>query len=287
MSKNGKITLIAAGAGFALCLAARIAVIVFFTDMKSGFLYNGNELLCNIMLYAGLAAAAAAAFALTRKEPKDVNPSEKSCLVIGFVTLLAAICAGYEGLAETSALTPSVFLIIMDFAWAVYMAVLAFVVLYNKCITPVLGFCYSIIGVYCVGRGIYSFMNRMVITAVPEYLAEVLGMVLCACYFAMFAKQFSHNEEKFTKPALCFFGVGASVLTISGALGIMLARLFAPAEIAERITASSKYAELYYQNNQGRFGYMMTFAPYVNIALGLLAAVGVVVSLKSAKSDKQ
>lgn len=287
MSKNGKITLIAAGAGFALCLAARIAVIVFFTDMKSGFLYNGNELLCNIMMYAGLAAAAAAAFALTRKEPKDVNPSEKSCLVIGFVTLLAAICAGYEGLAETSALTPSVFLIIMDFAWAVYMAVLAFVVLYNKCITPVLGFCYSIIGVYCVGRGIYSFMNRMVITAVPEYLAEVLGMVLCACYFAMFAKQFSHNEEKITKPALCFFGVGAGILTISGALGIMLAKLFAPAEIAERITASSKYAELYYQNNQGRFGYMMTFSPYVNIALGLLAAVGVVVSLKSAKSDKQ
>lgn len=287
MSKNGKITLIAAGAGFALCLAARIAVIIFFTDMKSGFLYGGNEILCNILLYAGLLAAGIAAFILTRKEPSRVNPSEKSCLVIGFATLLAAICAGYEGIAETSALTPSIFLIIADFAWAVYMAVLAFALLYKKSFSPALGFCYSIIGVYCVIRGIYIFMNRMAITTVPEYLAEELGLVLCACFFAMFAKLFSGNGEKRTMPALCLFGTGAGILTLSGSLGIMLSKLFAPAEIAERITASSKTAEVFYQSKQGAFGYMMTFTPYVNIALGLLAAVGVAAALKSVKSEKQ
>lgn len=286
MSKKGKITLIAAGAGFALCLAARIAVIIFFTDMKSGFLYNGNEILCNILLYAGLLAAGIAAFVLTRNEPASVNPSEKSCITIGFVTLLAALCAGYEGIAEMSALTPSAFLIIADFAGALYMAILAFVLLYKKSFSPALGFCYSIVGVYCVIRGIYSFMSRMVITAIPEYLAEVLGLVLCACFFAMFGKLFSGNGEKRTISALSLFGIGAGILTISGALGIMISKLFAPAEIAERITASSKAAEVFYQNNQGRFGYMMTFTPYVNIALGLLAIVGVVVALKSAKSEK-
>ena len=287
MSKNGKITLIAAGAGFALCLAARIAVIIFFTDMKSGFLYGGNEIWCNILLYAGVLAAGIAAFVLTKNEPVSVNPSEKSCLVIGFSTLLAAICAGYEGLAETSALTPSVFLIIMDFAWAVYMAALAFTLLYEKSFSPALGFCYSIIGVYCVGRGIYSFMNRMAITTVPEYLAEVLGMVLCACFFAMFAKLVSGNGEKRTMQGTCLFGVGAGALTLSGSLGIMLAKLFAPADIAERITASSRTAEAYYQSKQGAFAYMMTFTPYVNMALGLLVAVGVAAALKSVKSDKQ
>lgn len=286
MSKKGKITLIAAGAGFALCLAARIAVIIFFTDMKSGFLYNGNEILCNILLYAGLLAAGIAAFVLTRNEPASVNPSEKSCITIGFVTLLAALCAGYEGIAEMSALTPSAFLIIADFAGALYMAILAFALLYKKSFSPALGFCYSIVGVYCVIRGIYSFMSRMVITAIPEYLAEVLGLVLCACFFAMFGKLFSGNGEKRTISALSLFGIGAGILTISGALGIMISKLFAPAEIAERITASSKASEVFYQNNQGRFGYMMTFTPYVNIALGLLAIVGVVVALKSAKSEK-
>ena len=287
MSKNGKITLIAAGAGFVLCLAARIAVITLFTDMKSGFLYNGNEVLCNILLYAGLLAAGIAAFILTRKEPSSVNPSEKSCLVIGFVTLLAAICAGYEGIAELSALTPSMFLIIADFAWAVYMAVLAFSILYKKSFSPALGFCYSIIGVYCVIRGIYVFMNRMAITTVPEYLAEELGLVLCACFFAMFAKLFSGNGEKRTTQGMCLFGVGAGILTLSSSFGIMISKLFAPADIAERITASAKTAEAYYQSKQGAFGYMMTFTPYVNIALGLLAAVGVVAALKSVKSEKQ
>lgn len=286
MSKNGKITLIAAGAGFALCLAARIAVIIFFTDMKSGFLYGGNEILCNILLYAGALAAGIAAFILTRKEPASVNPSEKSCIIIGFATLLAAICAGYEGIAELSAFTPSAFLIIADFAGALYMAILAFTILSKKSFTPGLGFCFSIIGIYCVIRGIYSFMSRMAITTVPEYLAEVLGLVLCACFFAMFAKLFSGNGEKRTISGLCLFGIGAGILTISGALGIMISKLFAPAEIAERITASSKTAELFYQSNQGRFGYMMTFTPYVNFALGLLAIVGVVVALKSAKSEK-
>lgn len=287
MSKNGKTALIAAGAGFVLCFAARLVTILFFTDMNTGFLNHGNEILCNLLIYGVLAAAAIVAGLLLRKEPAGVKVSGNGCLAIGFVTLLAALCAGYEGIAETSALTPSLFLIITDFVGAVYMAVLAFAVLYKKSFTPALGFCYSIIGVYCVFRGIYVFMNRMVIAAVPEYLAEVLEIVFLALFFAMFARMFSGNEEKLTKPFMFISGVGAAILTLSTSLGVIFSKLFAPAEIAERISASTKYAEVFYQNNHGRDGYIMTFTPYVNMALGLLAAVAVVAALKSARVETE
>lgn len=286
MSKNGKTALIVAGAGFVLCFAARLVTILFFTDMNTGFLNHGSEILCNLLIYGVLAAAAIAAGLLLRKEPAGVKVSEKGCLIIGFVTLLAALCAGYEGIVETSALSPSLFLIITDFVGAVYMAALAFAVLYKKAFTPAMGFCYSIIGVYCVFRGIYVFMNRMVIAAVPEYLAEVLEIVLLALFFAMFARLFSGNEEKLTKPFMFISGVGAAILTLSTSLGVIFSNLFAPAEIAERISASTKYAEVFYQNNHGRDGYIMVFTPYVNMALGLLAAVGVVAALKSARVEK-
>lgn len=287
MSKNGKTALIVAGAGFVLCFAARLVTILFFTDMNTGFLNHGNEILCNLLIYGVLAAAAIVAGLLLRKEPAGVKVSGNGCLAIGFVTLLAAVCAGYEGIAETSALTPSLFLIITDFVGAVYMAVLAFAVLYKKSFTPALGFCYSIIGVYCVFRGIYVFMNRMVIAAVPEYLAEVLEIVFLALFFAMFARMFSGNEEKLTKSFMFISGVGAAILTLSSSLGVIFSKLFAPAEIAERISASTKYAEVFYQNNHGRDGYIMTFTPYVNMALGLLAAVAVVAALKSARVETE
>lgn len=286
MSKNGKTALIAAGAGFVLCLAARLVTILFFTDMKTGFLTHGSEILCNLLNYGFLAAAAIAAGVLLRKEPKFVKPSENGCLVIGFFTLLAAICAGYEGITETSALSPSVFLILSDFVGAVYMAALAFALLYKKSFTPALGFCYSIVGVYCVFRGISVFMNRMAIATVPEYLAEVLQIALLALFFAMFARLFSGNGDRATTPMMYFTGVGAAILTLSTSLGVILSKLFAPAEIAERITASANYAEVFYQNNHGRDSYIMTFTPFVNMALGLLAAAAVVVALKSAKAEE-
>ena len=286
MSKNGKTALIAAGAGFVLCLAARLVTILFFTDMKTGFLTHGSEILCNLLNYGFLAAAAIAAGVLLRKEPKFVKPSENGCLVIGFFTLLAAICAGYEGITETSALSPSIFLIISDFVGAVYMAALAFALLYKKSFTPALGFCYSIVGVYCVFRGISVFMNRMAIATVPEYLAEVLQIALLALFFAMFARLFSGNGDRATTPMMYFTGVGAAILTLSTSLGVILSKLFAPAEIAERITASANYAEVFYQNNHGRDSYIMTFTPFVNMALGLLAAAAVVVALKSAKAEE-
>ena len=286
MSKNGKTALIAAGAGFVLCLAARLVTILFFTDMNTGFLTHGSEILCNLLNFGILSAAAIAAGILLRKEKGIAVLSEKSCLVIGFLTLISGICAGFEGIMETSALSPSLFLIITDFVGAVFMTALAFVILYKKQFSAALGFCYSIIGVYCVFRGIYVFMNRMVIAAVPEYLAEVLEIALLALFFAMLARVLSGNEEKLTMPMMFVSGVGAAILTLSTSLGVILSKLFALAEIADRITASAKEAEVFYQNNHGRDGYMMTFTPFVNMALALLAAAAVVIVIKAAKREE-
>ena len=102
----------------------------------------------------------------------------------------------------------------------------------------------------------------------------------------MFARVFSGNEEKLTKPMMFISGVGAAILTLSSSLGVIFSKLFAPAEIAERISASANYAEVIYQNNHGRDGYIMTFTPFVNMALGLLAVVAIVVTLKSAKAEE-
>lgn len=286
MSKNCKTALFAAGAGLVLSLAARIITIICFTDMKTGFLYHGSEILCNILLYVFALAAVVVAGIITRKEPKYVKVSEKGSLAIGIVTLLAAACAAYEGIMETSALTPNLFLMILDFAGALYMAILALMTLSNKEFSPGRGFCYSFTGVYCILRGIYIYMNRMVIAAVPEYLAELIGVLFCAFFFMSFGKMFSGNSEKLTRPMLSVWGTGAAIITISTGLGVGLSKIFAPAEISERISASTKYAEVFYQNQQGADGYIMTFPPFVNIALGFLAMTVVVVSLKCATAEE-
>lgn len=285
MSKNCKTALCAAGAGLVLSLAARIITIICFTDMKTGFLYHGSEILCNIILYGFAAAAAVAAGIFTRKEPKYVKVSEKGSLAIGIVTLLAAVCAVYEGIMETSALTPNAFLMFLDFAGALYMAILAFITIHKKDFSPGRGFGYSLTGIYCIMRGIYIYMNRMVIAAVPEYLSELIGVLACAFFFMSFGKMFSGNSEKLTRPMLSIWGTGAAVITISTGLGVGLSKLFAPAEISERISVSTKYAEIFYQDQQGADGYIMTFPPFVNIALGFLAMTVVVVSLKCAVAE--
>lgn len=286
MSKNCKTALCAAGAGFILSLAARIITIICFTDMKTGFLYHGSEILCNILLYGFAAAAAAAAGIFTRKEPKYVKVSEKGSLAVGIVTLLAAVCAVYEGIMETNALTPNLFLMFLDFAGALYMAILAFMTMAKKDFSPGRGFCYSLTGVYCIMRGIYIYMNRMVIAAVPEYLSELIGVLVCAFFFMSFGKMFSGNSEKLTRPMISVWGTGAAIITVSTGLGVGLSKLFAPAEISERISFSTKYAETFYQEQQGADSYIMTSPPFVNIALGFLAMTVVVVSLKCATAEE-
>ena len=103
MSKNGKTALMVAGAGFVVCFAARLVTILFFTDMNTGFLNHGSEILCNLLIYGSLAAAAIAAGVLLRKEPAGVKPSEKGCLVIGFVSFSSLPENSRANIAKNSA----------------------------------------------------------------------------------------------------------------------------------------------------------------------------------------
>ena len=280
MSKNGKAAMISAFSGIILCLAARFVTVIFFTDFNTGFLYHGSEILCNLLFFGILAVSAVSAAIFSAKEPRDVAIPEKGCVVLGALLLLSAFFAGYEGVMEISAPTPSGLLIVTDFAGALFMGIVAFVLLYKKEITSGIGLCFSINGAFFVLRGINIFITRTVITTVPEYLTETLGVIFSAFFFAFAGKIFSGNSEKLSKPTLSFLGVSTAVCTLSSALGVIFAKIFAPEEISSSITASYTYAETFYQSQHGKDGYIMTFTPYVSMSVGLLAIAIVFMTIK-------
>lgn len=294
MKKNGKITLLVLAAGFVLCLAERIYIISVGTDMLTGFLYHDSKLLCNIMYYGTLAltmvgAVIAAHFdergGFGERTAADLSGT-RSTVIIGMGMLVSALSLGYEGFIETKAFSPSKYLIVLDFVFAVVFAVIAYATLYKKAFTPGLGFSYSFGGVYYIARGIYNFNNRMAIATVPEYLIEALSIIGAAVFFVMLAKLLSGNCEKLTKKAFCGWGAGAAVLALSSSAATALSKLIAPNEVAQRITMSLYDAEKYYQVNHGADAYMLVFTPVVNVVTGLFIAVTMFTLLLSGKSAK-
>lgn len=294
MKKNSKITLAVLIAGVILSLAARVFVISAHTDMKTGFLYHGDELLCNI-LYYGIVVIAAVAAIFTAKYDEE-NGAFGECtakcftgtkaVVIGFLTLIAGLFAVYEGFTETRAITRNMFLVIINFLFGAGLIALAFAILFKKEITAGLGFSYSLVGLYCVGRGIYCFMSRMAIATVPEYLIECLSLIGMSVFFVLLGRFLSGNETKNTSKALCFWGVGTSALTLSSALGTIIASIFAPEPVRSRIVMTSYAAESFRQASEGFEPYQMVYTPWVNVFLGLLtAAVLVMMFISSPKSD--
>jgi len=284
MKKNSKATLLVMAAGFVLCTAVRLYSIVVCTDMLTGFYYHDSELPCNIIYY-GLIVLTFAGTLIAAHFDKmnafgDIQPDDikdGKAAVIGFGTLIMALCSVYEGMSEMKQLTPSSMLIIADFAFAGIFIILAFIVLYKKEFRPAMGFGYSAGGLYMIMRGIYCFNNRMVITSVPEYLIEVLCLIGGAVSFLMTARFLSGNVERFTKNALCGWCSTTAVLTLSSGLAAILADIFAPEEISKRITPSVYEAEMFRQSQFGIDGYMMVYLPFVYLAMGLFFAAVMVV----------
>lgn len=278
MNKKAKLTLIVLTAGFLLCTAAYVILVTVFTDMNTGFLHREYRLAGNLLFFGIGAAAAAAAIFTARADSKNglmtENFSGGKTAVLGILMLVMALCAAFEGVSEIKAFSPSIFLMVSDFAGAAAMAVIGFVTLSSKIMKPGVGFSYSFAALYFVAKAIYSFIDRMVITAVPEYLTGTLAVAFGAVFLALTAKVLSGNGEKNTKSALCFWGVGTVVLNLSSGIGIMLSKLIAPTEISSMITPSVYRAEEYYETTAG--GYMMTFMPYVNLALGVFAAAFII-----------
>lgn len=276
--KNIRITPIIIAAGVVLGTAARVFAISR-TNMTTGLLFHDTALLCNILYYGVIiltAAAAAISSHIDRKRgvcgTTEMKVSPKWAAAVGFGLLAVALCACYDGIGETKAFTPTGFKVFVDFAFAAALGIIAFVTLYMKEFKPGLGFAYVIGGIYFACRGIYCFMCRMVITAVPEYLIDCLTVICGAVFFVMAARLFSGNGGKTSVEAFFAWGAVTCVMTLSSFLGAAVSKLLS-SEISERIVFSANDAEFYFQALHGVDAYKMAFPPLPNAALGLFAAI--------------
>lgn len=284
MKKQGKMPLLIMICGVVLCCAAR-AFAIFCTDMNTGFIVHEKSVLCNI-LYYGVAVLCAIGVAITAKREAIceytgfVNGKSN---VIGFATLILALGIAYEGILELNAVSPSLFLAVVDFVFAVAFVILAFVILARKGINAGIGFSYSFAGVYFVIRGVCIFNERMAIASIPEYLLDMLGIVFGAVFFMVLSKYLTGNGG--TGKAVCFWGAATAAIGISPAIGAVWAKIFGAAELSERITFGYGTAELFFQTHAGDNAYMMTGLYLVNTLLGAFAAVIVAVALSGKKAE--
>lgn len=277
---KGKITLTVVAVGTVLASAARVFA-VSRTDMSSGFIVRGSEMLCNALYFGAILLTAAVCAALWIKDrDSDVSGfSGRGAVFAGFGLLAVAICSAYDGFDELSALSPSGFHMFADFFFAALFCIVAFITLYLKEFKPFVGFMYVFGGLYCVLRGVFCFNEKMVVTAVPEYLINCLLAIGGAVFFLMAARVFSGNTGKLTKAALFGWGAGTCVTAVSAYLGTGLAKLLLAPEISERIVFSQNSAEFFYQSLHGRDAYQLAFPPLPDAAVGffalaVLAAVG-------------
>lgn len=287
MRKNGKITLAVLAAGVVLGTAARVWAIAAHTDMKTGFLYHGDELLCNI-LYYGIILAAAVVSVFTSRAGEGgcvigaaAEIPSGGAVVTGFLALGAGLCAAYEGLAEFNAISPMLFLTAIDFLFGALLLIIGFATLFKKRFTAGLGYTYSLIGAYCVCRGLYAFMNRMAIQTVPEYCIEAVSLVCMSVYFLILGRYLSGNDNRRTAGGICFWGVASSGLVLSSALGTIVASITASGEVSERIVFSTYAAESFRQAQRGIDAYNMVITPWVNVMLGVMIVVSVSIMFTS------
>lgn len=279
---------------FVLCLVARLLQIILGTDMTSGFLYHDNGFLLDWGYYALIILTFILAIVLAVIDGKKgsfaetplSDISDGRAAAIGFGLLLTGMCAVYEGFAERGAIAPLRLLIYVDFIAGALMVVLAFVTLFKKEFKPALGFGYVVPGAYFMLRGVCVFMKRMVIAAVPEYLIETLAVLIGSLFFMQLSKLLSGNEKKLTRITVSAYGITAAVLTLSSSLATILASVAAPAEISSRITASYNNAEFFFQTAMGKDAYFMAYMPWVNVAMGITAAVSVIVLFMGDKPKK-
>lgn len=278
--------------GTLLCTAARVLTIAQ-TDMKLGSIKHGAGVLCNALYFGALIAAAAiaAVFAASgkNKSEKPASPSfsEKGAVAVGFGLLALSCGVAYDAVFVTKIGIISTIFMIISFAFAAAFAVLGFITLYKKEITPALGFAYSFGGIFFALRGIFCFMNRMAVATIPEYLLDVLSAVFGGVFFVMVGKLLSGNEGTLTRKMVIAWGTGAAELTLSAFLGTAAAKLFLGKEVSQWIVLTSAEANRYFQSVQGVDGYRLAFPAFASVGLGILAAACVIaLSLNEKDSEK-
>lgn len=259
---------------------------------STGFLFHGDEPLCNglyygVVILAAIAAIIAAVFDSKgeAEELKGAGLGKGRTIVIGLLMMTAAVFAAYDGRVEMSAFSPTVFLIIIDFAFAILLAIIAFVTLANKRFTPVIGYLYALVGIYCICRGVYCFMSRMAISTVPEYVIQSLSLVTMAVYFVSLARFLSGNSGKHTRKAMGFWGASTAALTFSAALGAIAAKLFGADDIKPCIVFSANDAENYRQAKAGADAYNLVVPPTVELMLALIVVVTLIIAFTKPSSE--
>ncbi len=293
MIKNSKFSLFAIIPAFILGFLARFFQIANGTDFSTGFLYNENGFFMNFVFYGLLILTLGAVIVLCFLDKKrgsayfenDVRSTmvDMRAVAVGFPLLIAGAMAAYEGYLQMSALTPSAFLIFVDFFFGAAMVILGFVILYKKEITPAVGFSLVVPAIYYTLRGICVFIDRMVIASVPEYLIECLTIIGMGVFFMLLAKLLSGNESKRTRTAVSAVGATVSVMTLSSAIATIAADIIYPYDIGTRIVANANDAELYKQTiisqtalmNVSDHGYHMAYASWVDVIL----AIGIILML--------
>lgn len=291
--KNTKITLIVTLVGVVVCTFLRFIMITAFTDMTTGFLHHGSEGI-SIAYYASIAAFSIAVIFTAAYDEKGSfgkrrvrDLSGKKAVAVGFAALLIAVCAFFEGLGVRKLITSPKAIMPINIVFSIYICVVAFATLYKKKFTPLIGFSYSIIGVYYLIRGILNFSQRMVITGIADYLLECMIPACGAVSFVIFARFLSGNMTKKTKKSMCFWGGASVIMSFSYGAAIIQAKLLAPAYISERIVFSEYSVQTFYQEHQGVEPYLMRFPSSVNLALGVFCAVILTVLFIPGSKKKQ
>lgn len=299
MKDNSRLGLWVIIPAWVLAFAARMAQICAGTDMTSGFLKYDNGFFMNACYWGAVIlalAGAVAAAVLDRKKGCAFyqTPVERitdgRAAAIGFGLLLPAMGALYEGYSEAvipegSNISPSPFMMFVNFLFGAVMLVTAFVILYKKEFKPGLGFAMTGGAVYYTLRGIGVFLERMAVTTRPEYLINCMTDIIAAIFFMQMAKLLSGNEGKRTREALTVTGTVSVSLILGNALAVITASLMGPADVASRIVISNTEAEMLFQLNYGYEGYYMSWAPASEIAAGIFAVVALI-ALYMKASDK-
>lgn len=292
MIKKQLIPSVALCIGTLLCTAARVLTIAQ-TDVKLGSIKHGAGVLCNALYFGVLIAIAVLAAVLAAptsgKTEKSTPPklTHGGAVAVGFGLLALGCGVAYDAIFVTKIGIISTIFMIVSFAFAAAFAVLGFITLYKKEITPALGFAYSFGGVFFALRGIFCFMNRMAIATIPEYLLDVLSAVFGGVFFVMLGKLLSGNEGTLTRRMAVAWGTGAAELTLSAFLGTAAAKLFLGKEVSQWIVLTSAEANKYFQSVKGVDGYRLAFPAFASVGLGVLAAACVfALSLSEKESEK-
>ena len=289
------LSLIAAAPAFVLLTVARFVQIAGGTDMETGFLLKDNGFLINFSFYGLMLVTLIAVTLLGILTDKKKNSSyytndisvmvDGRAVMLGFPLLLAGAMTAYEGYMQTQALTPSGFIVFIDFVFGAIMLILGFIVLYKKEISKLLAFSLVVPALYYTLRGIGVFLDRMAVASIPEYLIECFTIIGAAIFFMQLAKLLTGNETKHTRTLLCTVGLTTATATLANAVAVILADVIDPYSVSERITSTANAAEIAMQRilPTGKFGYHMAYTSWVDVIISVLMVLTLVAMFMKSK----